>query len=499
MTLEPGQTVRVAELAGPRAITALKVKMAFADRQDQMTGLRKTALQITWDGQAKPAVWCPLGDFFGTAPGENLYKSLTDGHDQGRLLRLLVHAVCQAARPSSWSTRTKCREALRSRSFTRRCPGRSRAWATSTPSGTATRSRCRRTAGPTGSCSARRAGGGSAASCCTCGIRAAAGGAKATKSSSSTARSSPPPSAPARRTISATPGAIPALFQRPYHGQTMTQNNQGHQSVLRWHIVDNVPFQESFEGCIEKYDHPGPTVQYACTACWYLSPDGTTRTSQCRRPSGTATTPMPPLVGRRVRGVGQVAGKSRPKTWSALRGGKMAQQRSTMVDGARPGAKLNLRLPVKSAGQQRLDLGLTKARDYAIVQFYLDGKRLGEPIDLYHAPDVIPTTRSLGVHELTAGRPHTHRRDRRRQPKRRSRATCSDWTRCLRARRTSAPSRQTPRDRQVETRQQFFAVKSIRGGKEEGLRPVGIDGHRSRFGINHPYRGAAELAPLLSL
>ena len=27
----------------------------------------------------KPAVWCPLGDFFGTAPGINLYRSLITG------------------------------------------------------------------------------------------------------------------------------------------------------------------------------------------------------------------------------------------------------------------------------------------------------------------------------------------------------------------------------------------------------------------------------------
>ena len=40
----------------------------------------------------------------------------------------------------------------------------------------------------------------------------------------------------------------PHLFQRPYHCQTMTENNKGHQSVLRWHITDNVPFQKSFEG-----------------------------------------------------------------------------------------------------------------------------------------------------------------------------------------------------------------------------------------------------------
>jgi len=39
--------------------------------------------------------------------------------------------------------------------------------------------------------------------------------------------------------------------------------------------VDNVPFQKSFEGCIEKYfktEEKG--TEYACTACWYLAPGG---------------------------------------------------------------------------------------------------------------------------------------------------------------------------------------------------------------------------------
>jgi hypothetical protein len=53
----------------------------------------------------------------------------------------------------------------------------------------------------------------------------------------------------------------------------LTENNQGHQSLLRWHCVDNVPFQKSFEGCIEKYFNNQGTL-YACTARWYLAPDG---------------------------------------------------------------------------------------------------------------------------------------------------------------------------------------------------------------------------------
>lgn len=33
----------------------------------------------------------------------------------------------------------------------------------------------------------------------------------------------------------------------------MTQDNKGFQSVFRWHVTDNVPFQTGFEGAIEKY------------------------------------------------------------------------------------------------------------------------------------------------------------------------------------------------------------------------------------------------------
>ena len=38
-------------------------------------------------------MWCPLGDFFGTAPGVNLYKSLPLGMTDRRGLLLLVYAV----------------------------------------------------------------------------------------------------------------------------------------------------------------------------------------------------------------------------------------------------------------------------------------------------------------------------------------------------------------------------------------------------------------------
>jgi hypothetical protein len=67
------------------------------------------------------------------------------------------------------------------------------------------------------------------------------------------------------------------------------------------------------------------------------------------------------------------------------------------------GEKLVLALPVKEDGKFELQAVLTKARDYGIVQLYLDDKKLGEPIDLYN-PEVVPTkVLTLGTQELTKG------------------------------------------------------------------------------------------------
>ncbi len=71
--------------------------------------------------------------------------------------------------------------------------------------------------------------------------------------------------------------------------------------------------------------------------------------------------------------------------------------------GAKPGAKLDLALPVKEPGKYNVTVVLTKAPDYGIVQLALDGQKLGGPVDLYHS-SVVPTgVLDLGLHDLQAG------------------------------------------------------------------------------------------------
>ncbi|MEO8270111.1 MAG: PVC-type heme-binding CxxCH protein [Aureliella sp.] len=71
--------------------------------------------------------------------------------------------------------------------------------------------------------------------------------------------------------------------------------------------------------------------------------------------------------------------------------------------GARPGDKLTLELDVFQA-IETIELSLTRARDYAIVQIELDGHSLGAPIDLYDTQVVTTGLLSFATPELKVGK-----------------------------------------------------------------------------------------------
>lgn len=58
--------------------------------------------------------------------------------------------------------------------------------------------------------------------------------------------------------------------------------------------------------------------------------------------------------------------------------------------GGSPGDRLELELPVAEDGRYNVELVLTQAPDYGVVQLWLAGEKLGEPIDLF-APQVVTT------------------------------------------------------------------------------------------------------------
>ena len=390
------------ELQGPRAITAMRAKLDLADREDEMAAMRQLVVKITWDGQEEPAVWCPLGDFCGTAPGVNPYDSLVTGMTEngGRALwympfaeSALVEIVNEGDVDRQFNYEIV--HAPLSRSFdglghfhckwhrdTVQLP--EDRWPDWPMLNTEGRGRF-------------------------CGVMLHVwnprGGwwGEGDEKFFVDGEKFPSTFGTGSEDYFGYAWCHPGLFQRPYHCQTMTMGNRGHQSLLRWQLVDNVPFQKSFEGTIEKYYRTEERgTLYACVACWYLAPGGLDPYQPVPVDQRHDYYVSPSLSGggfkvlNEPRGNVQTQGMTQyDDTWK--------NNDQLWWTGAKPGDKLELMLPVKTSGNYRVSVVLTKARDYGVVQLSLDGKKAGQPIDLYNPQVILTDPIDVGTHQLSEG------------------------------------------------------------------------------------------------
>lgn len=86
-TLEvaPGES-RDLTVTGAGAVRVLRVRPLNlpSDPLAQEDALRELTISLYWDGEAKPSVWAPLGDFFGTSPGLNPFRTRPTGCIDGQ-------------------------------------------------------------------------------------------------------------------------------------------------------------------------------------------------------------------------------------------------------------------------------------------------------------------------------------------------------------------------------------------------------------------------------
>ncbi|HEV3299984.1 MAG TPA: glycoside hydrolase family 172 protein [Planctomycetaceae bacterium] len=209
----------------------------------------------------------------------------------------------------------------------------------------------------------------------------------------------------------------PKPFQHPYHNQTRCDGpgNRGWTSVNRFHILDNIPFEKSFRFDMEFWHWtPNIDVPYAATSYWYARPGGT---DDFHEPDAGVLQKLPsaPPSAQAYRIKGALEGEDLKinKKNSDFDAGP---QDMTAFDGNWSGAShlwgrpsksgewLDLELPVATEGRHHVIVYLTKARDYGVVQFHLNGKPLGKPIDGFHPDSVVATGAiDLGVVELKPG------------------------------------------------------------------------------------------------
>ena len=455
ITIEPGKSVDACRLTGRRAISEIRV-VPVANDEDPIRTLRELALSITWDDDRQPAVWTPLGDFFGTAPGINRFKSLPCGmtedgfyaywympfsksacltvaNDGAKPRRLRVKVVHQPVRTDQPLLRFHAkwhRDAyvgVDEKAFTRgeRWPdwplmvteGRGRfvgvnlhVW-NPNPFGRVTKvldidpaALPQRIVGVMQT-AARRwwwgegdekffVDGEKMPSTFGTGSEDYFGYAWAAHN--------------------------PVEFESALQNQPLNKNSSlGHVSNSRFQLADNVPFQKRFEAAIEKY-HPNRwPLLYACTTYWYQQAGQTDPYGPVPVEQRVDYYVVPKqIVPKPAKGLYEGESHFRIK---ACTGGEAHEQpmrgfgpgwsgnSHLLWKSGKPGNTLTLEFDVASENTYDLTLQLTKAPDYGIFQFYLGGRKLGGPVDLYDRK-VIPAEPirfdrlrlAKGKHELKA-------------------------------------------------------------------------------------------------
>ena len=97
------------------------------------------------------------------------------------------------------------------------------------------------------------------------------------------------------------------------------------------------------------------------------------------------------LEGEFMQIVGKSAGTAATQSMGGFTKDRWSGDDHLFWSGGKPGETLELAVDVEKAGVYDIEIVLTKARDYGIVQLRLSGENLGNSIDLFNAPDVITT------------------------------------------------------------------------------------------------------------
>lgn len=102
----------------------------------------------------------------------------------------------------------------------------------------------------------------------------------------------------------------------------------------------------------------------------------------------------------------RLVGKSREfdfwlQPTSSFSGGRWSEDGQMLAVGTQQGDWIELELPEREPGKQRIEIFLTKAADYGVVSVALNGSALGGEVDLFSDRGVMPTgALDLGVVEL---------------------------------------------------------------------------------------------------
>ncbi len=281
-TIEAGEEKQVLKLEDAGAITSLKASIAEKDSAKVAEILRKTTLQIKWDGEEEASVWSPLGDFFGTSPGWNEYKTFTMGMTEDWMYshwfmpfsegaEIIIHNEYEEPIQLSMEVDHKSLEnadgyaRFHAKWHRDLEPLEKERWPDWTLLETEGKGRFVGT-----HLNVWSPKGGS----CSLGGPGQHWWGEGDEKFFIDGELFPSTFGTGTEDYFGYAWCDPSVFEHPFHSQSLDQDNMGYQPMNRWHIIDNIPFQESFDGYMEKYFPNEWPTQYSTVVYWYLEPGG---------------------------------------------------------------------------------------------------------------------------------------------------------------------------------------------------------------------------------
>jgi len=434
MTLTPGGRHEL-KIDGAGAIRAIKIRPTLPeDKTAEEDALREMTLAIKWDGEDTPSVWAPLGDFFATSPGVNLYKALPMGMTEDGFycywyMPFEKGAVLELANDGRESRRLKIEVETAPLERPASELLRFHAWWHADDYTGVDRQRLttgdRRPDWPLLVTKGRGRYVGMTQHIWKFGGWWGEGDEKffvdGEKYPSTIGTGS-------EDYIGYAWAAGPPFitFQSALACNThVLPDAQKDTSVNRFHVCDDVPFMTSFEGVIEKYvpnvDGRGRPCLFDTVVYWYAMPGSKSPYRRVplegrRHPRPPVKTPPPPkpldpdaIEGESLKVVRCDGGRHWVQDMRGYRaGGTWSGEKHLIWTNGQKGQSIAVEFDVPKSGEAEVKVRLTKACDYGMFQLYLDEKRVGTRIDLYD-PRVVPTEAiSLGRHRLGQGK-HTLR------------------------------------------------------------------------------------------
>lgn len=424
ISIAPGENATLLDLGEEGAIKAIRVKMDFPDTTTAENVLRKMSISMHWDGSEEAAVWSPLGDFFGTAPGANLYKTYMTGMTEEYYYAywympfekalVQIKNECEKAQELEYEIIVgkpdkPADELLRFHAKWHRDlegPGEDRwpDWKLLYTEGKG------RFAGVMLNVWTPRGG-----ACYTKADPAPWWWGEGDEKFYVDGEKFPSTFGTGTEDYFGYAWCSPAYFEKAYHAQSKTQNNEGWQTICRWHLNDNVPFQVSFEGWMEKYWPNDWPAQYSALVCWYLSPNGKDELGPVPVDERVGyNTPwdfepekvvgaleledMKPIIQDNVMVKFMRGSEYEIYTFS---GDKFL---NLFLNTAKENPKATFEFEVEKAGTYNVVAGIIKWETSPVVQFYINGEPVNK-IDCYASPDKGGREDiSLGTVELKAGK-----------------------------------------------------------------------------------------------